>query len=52
MSEEAFRVQWVGQLGRSLEVFGWFHAVIVVTAAPPFAPDFVSDLIYSPLSPC
>ena len=51
MSEEAFCVQMVGQLGRVLELIGWFQAVIVVTATTSFIPDFVSDIIYSPLSP-
>ena len=52
MSEEAFCVQMVGQLGCVLELIGWFQAVIVVTATTSFIPDFVSDIIYSPLSPC
>ena len=52
MSKEVFRVQLVGQLGRGLEVVGWFHAVvIVVTTAPSFTPDFVSDIISPRLSP-
>ena len=53
MSEEAFRVQpeMVEQLGRVLELIGWFQAVIVVTATTSFIPDFVSDITYFPLSP-
>ena len=42
----------VGQLGRVLELIGWFQTVIVLTATTSFIPDFVSDIIYSPLSPC
>ena len=44
----------VGQLGRVLELIqaGPFQAVIVVTATTSFIPDFVSDIIYYPLSPC
>ena len=39
MSEEAFCVQMVGQLGRVLELIGWFQAEIVVAATTSFIPD-------------
>ena len=48
MSEEAICIQMAGQLDSVLELIGWFQAVIVVTAATSFIPDFVSDIIYSP----
>ena len=52
MSEEAFCVQMVGQLGSVLELIGWFQAEIVVAATTSFIPDFVSDImIYSHFPP-
>ena len=41
----------VGQLGRVLELIGWFQAEIFVTATTYFIPDFVSDIIYSHFPP-
>ncbi len=48
MSEEAFRVQLVGHLGRDLEG----NAVYCSNCSNESLLNFVSDCIYSPLSPC
>ena len=48
---EGICVQMVVQLGRFLELIGWLQAVIVVIATTSLIPDFMLDIIYSPVSP-